>query len=139
MHTDIYTHTYTHAHIHTHTHTHTPCLTQPEGAGAQSRNSPLDWHGDHPHTNYQELYMHLRRRGFFVEVLGQPLTCIDARHYGTLLLVDPEEVYGPPPLLFHSHAHTHTPPYTYIHRHAHTALLALPLDDGAHGVRAALP
>jgi len=52
----------------------------------------LDWHGDHPHTNYNDLYNHLRRKGYYIEVLGQPYTCFDARHYGTLLIVDPEEV-----------------------------------------------
>jgi len=59
---------------------------------SQARSSPLDWHGDHPHTNYNDLYNHLRRKGYYIEVLGQPYTCFDARHYGTLLIVDPEEV-----------------------------------------------
>ena len=38
----------------------------------------LDWHGDHPHTNYHEVYDHLRGNGFFLEILGSPFTCFDA-------------------------------------------------------------
>ena len=43
------------------------------------RNDILDWHGDHPHTNYHHMYDALRASGFFLEVLGSPLTCFDAR------------------------------------------------------------
>lgn len=56
---------------------------------------PLDWNGDHIHTNFRDMYHRLRNSGYFVEVLGSPLTCFDAKHYGTLLLVDPEEEYFP--------------------------------------------
>ena len=42
------------------------------------RNDILDWHGDHPHTNYHAAYDALRDAGFFLEVLGSPLTCFDA-------------------------------------------------------------
>ncbi|XP_032231791.2 membrane-bound transcription factor site-1 protease-like isoform X2 [Nematostella vectensis] len=59
------------------------------------RNDPLDWNGDHIHTNFRDLYMHLRKAGYFVEVLGVPFTCFDATQYGTLLLVDSEEEYFP--------------------------------------------
>jgi hypothetical protein len=38
----------------------------------------LDWHGDHPHTNYHTMYDALVDAGFFLEVLGSPLTCFDA-------------------------------------------------------------
>ena len=55
----------------------------------------LDWHGDHPHTNFHELFNHLRSRGYYLEVLGSDFTCFDARQYGTLLLVDLEEEYFP--------------------------------------------
>ena len=44
----------------------------------QVRNDILDWHGDHPHTNYHAAYDALRDEGFFLEVLGSPLTCFDA-------------------------------------------------------------
>jgi len=53
----------------------------------------LDWHGDHPHTNFHTLYDTLRREGYFLEVLGSPLTCFDANQYGTLLIVDSEEEF----------------------------------------------
>ena len=38
----------------------------------------LDWHGDHPHTNYHAMFDALRDGGYFLEVLGSPLTCFDA-------------------------------------------------------------
>ena len=53
------------------------------------KNYPLDWNGDHIHTNFRELYQHLRAQGFYVEVLGVPLTCVYMS--GTLLIVDPDE------------------------------------------------
>lgn len=56
-------------------------------------NNPLDWNGDHIHTNYRDLYMHLRSLGYYVEVLGTPFTCFDASQYGVLLLIDLEEEY----------------------------------------------
>lgn len=57
------------------------------------RNDILDWHGDHLHTNFHIMYNMLRDNGYFVEVLGSPLTCFDASHYGTLLMVDLEDEY----------------------------------------------
>eukprot|EP00899_Mesostigma_viride_P028660 jgi/Mesvir1/897/Mv17459-RA.1 len=59
------------------------------------RNDILDWHGDHPHTNFHGMYDFLRNNGYYLEVLGSPYTCFDARQYGALLLVDPEEEYYP--------------------------------------------
>ena len=56
---------------------------------------PLDWNGDHVHTNFRHMYQHLRSRGFFVEVLGAPLTCFDATDYGALIIVDSEEEFFP--------------------------------------------
>lgn len=38
--------------------------------------------GDHIHTNFRDMYQHLRSNGYFVEVLGAPLTCFDASQYG---------------------------------------------------------
>ncbi|XP_026166979.1 membrane-bound transcription factor site-1 protease-like [Mastacembelus armatus] len=49
------------------------------------KNDPLDWNGDHIHTNFRDMYQHLRSMGYFVEVLGAPITCFDASQYGTLL------------------------------------------------------
>lgn len=54
----------------------------------------LDWHGDHPHTNFHELFDALVGSGYFVEVLGAPFTCFDALQYGALMIVDPEEEYS---------------------------------------------
>ncbi|XP_063510211.1 membrane-bound transcription factor site-1 protease isoform X2 [Pongo pygmaeus] len=59
------------------------------------KNDPLDWNGDHIHTNFRDMYQHLRSMGYFVEVLGAPFTCFDASQYGTLLMVDSEEEYFP--------------------------------------------
>ncbi|CAI0390009.1 unnamed protein product [Linum tenue] len=57
------------------------------------RNDILDWHGDHLHTNFHIMFNMLRDAGYYVETLGSPFTCFDARHYGTLLLVDLEDEY----------------------------------------------
>ena len=45
----------------------------------QVRSDILDWHGDHPATNYHEMYDALRDAGYFLEVLGSPLSCFDAK------------------------------------------------------------
>ena len=29
----------------------------------------LDWHGDHPHTNFHGMYDALRDRGYYLEIL----------------------------------------------------------------------
>ncbi|KAJ8943939.1 hypothetical protein NQ314_009603 [Rhamnusium bicolor] len=63
------------------------------------KNDPLDWNGDHIHTNFKDMYQNLRNTGYYVEVLGSPLTCFDASQYGTLLIVDPEEEYFPEEIL----------------------------------------
>lgn len=54
----------------------------------------LDWHGDHPHTNFHGMYDALRDRGYYLEILGSPLTCFDAKEYGAVMLVDSEEEYS---------------------------------------------
>jgi membrane-bound transcription factor site-1 protease len=41
------------------------------------------------------MYQHVRNSGYYVDVLGSPLTCFDASQYGTLLLVDSEEEFFP--------------------------------------------
>jgi subtilisin family serine protease len=55
----------------------------------------LDWNGDHPHTNFKAVFEHLRKEGFFLEVLGGHYGCFNASLYGTLLIVDPEEEFYP--------------------------------------------
>ncbi|KAF7270742.1 hypothetical protein GWI33_016324 [Rhynchophorus ferrugineus] len=57
------------------------------------KNDPLDWNGDHIHTNFKDMYQNLRNAGYYIEVLGSPFNCFDASQYGTLLIVDPEEEY----------------------------------------------
>ncbi|XP_063695760.1 membrane-bound transcription factor site-1 protease [Culicoides brevitarsis] len=57
------------------------------------KSDHLDWRGDHIHTNFKDMYTHLRNGGYYVEVLGEPFTCFNASNYGTLLIVDPEEEY----------------------------------------------
>lgn len=57
------------------------------------KSDPLDWRADHIHTNFKDLYTHLRSSGYYIEVLGEPYTCFNASNYGTLLIVDPEEEY----------------------------------------------
>ncbi|KAG8041496.1 hypothetical protein G9C98_002789 [Cotesia typhae] len=61
----------------------------------QAKNDPLDWNGDHIHTNFKEMYQHLRNAGYYLEVLGTPFTCFEAKNYGTLLIVDSEEEFFP--------------------------------------------
>lgn len=57
------------------------------------KSDHLDWRGDHIHTNFKDMYTHLRNGGYYVEVLGAPFTCFNASNYGTLLIVDPEEEF----------------------------------------------
>ncbi|KAI4297014.1 hypothetical protein L6164_036926 [Bauhinia variegata] len=59
------------------------------------RNDILDWHGDHLHTNFHIMFNMLRDAGYYVETLGSPFTCFDARLYGTLMLVDLEDEFFP--------------------------------------------
>lgn len=35
------------------------------------KNDPLDWNGDHIHTNFKDMYQNLRNAGYYVEVLGK--------------------------------------------------------------------
>ncbi|KAJ6645451.1 Membrane-bound transcription factor site-1 protease, partial [Pseudolycoriella hygida] len=59
------------------------------------KSDPLDWRADHIHTNFKDMYTHLRNAGYYVEVLGNPFTCFNASLYGTLLIVDPEDEFFP--------------------------------------------
>jgi len=53
----------------------------------------LDWNGDHPHTNFRDLFARLRHREYYLEVSGSDLSCIDLSKYGVLMIVDPEEEF----------------------------------------------
>ena len=55
----------------------------------------LDWNGDHMHTNFRELFMGLRSRGYFVETLGCSLLNFNASSYAALLLIDSEDDFAP--------------------------------------------
>ncbi|XP_017470330.1 PREDICTED: membrane-bound transcription factor site-1 protease isoform X2 [Rhagoletis zephyria] len=57
------------------------------------KSDPLDWRADHLHTNFRDLYTHLRNTGYYIDILRMPYTCFNASEYGTLLIVDPEEEY----------------------------------------------
>ena len=64
----------------------------------EQKTVALDWHADHPHTNFKDLYEHLRSRGTYIEISGEPLTCLDTKmnQYSILFIVDPEEEFFPP-------------------------------------------
>jgi hypothetical protein len=55
------------------------------------RGDILDWHGDHPFTNYHDALDALLDNGYSVEILSSPSTCFDAKEYGALLIVDSED------------------------------------------------
>ncbi|KAH8295715.1 hypothetical protein KR018_005650 [Drosophila ironensis] len=57
------------------------------------KSDPLDWNADHIHTNFKDMYTHLRNIGYYIDVLRQPFTCFNASHYGALLIVDPEKEF----------------------------------------------
>lgn len=61
----------------------------------KTKSDPLDWRADHIHTNFKDMYTHLRNAGYYIEVLGSPYTCFNASLYGTLLIVDPEDEFFP--------------------------------------------
>jgi len=54
----------------------------------------LDWHGDHPHTNFHGMYDALIDNGYYLEILTGPFTCFDASLYAAILIVDAEEEYS---------------------------------------------
>ncbi|KAG2394108.1 hypothetical protein C9374_003872 [Naegleria lovaniensis] len=58
-----------------------------------NKDEILDWNGDHIHTNFRDMYIYLRNKGYYVEILTNDLTEFDASKYGTLMIVDPEEEF----------------------------------------------
>ncbi len=66
----------------------------PRDVLAQKRET-FDWNGDHPHTNFRRLFEHVRRAGYYVEVLGEHYGCVDLAQYGALLVVDTEDEFAP--------------------------------------------
>lgn len=56
----------------------------------------LDWLGDHPHTNFHELYRAFLKLGYHVDILDSPLTCLRPEvisKYGAVLLLDSEDYF----------------------------------------------
>jgi hypothetical protein len=39
------------------------------------------------------LLIHVPFQGFYIEVMGEHMNCLDMSQYGTLLIVDPEEEF----------------------------------------------
>ena len=44
------------------------------------KTDPLDWNGDHIHTNFKDIYTHLRSHGYYIEVLGEDTIMISIIH-----------------------------------------------------------
>ena len=61
------------------------------------RSDILDWHGDHPHTNYKDMYNFLIDAGYYLEVRTHCQE-LDVRHGCCLHSVLPPP--PPPPLQF---------------------------------------
>jgi membrane-bound transcription factor site-1 protease len=55
----------------------------------------LDWHGDHPFTNFHDTLNVLREAGYFVEILHSPATCFHPDNYGAYMVMDSEEEWYP--------------------------------------------
>lgn len=58
-----------------------------------AKSEPFDWNADHPHTNFRQLFEHVRGAGYFLEVLGEHYGCVDLAQYGALLVVDAEDEF----------------------------------------------
>lgn len=54
---------------------------------------PFDWLGDHPFTNYHELFKKTRELGFYLEVFHFPIYCLDLSSFGILMILDPEDFF----------------------------------------------
>ena len=57
----------------------------------EARADALDWLGDSLASNFRPLALALRARGLALEPVSRDWTSLDARLYGALLVVDPEE------------------------------------------------
>lgn len=53
----------------------------------------LDSAGDHPHTNFHQLWNFLIDQGFFIEILPFELSCVKLEQYGVVMMIDPEEEF----------------------------------------------
>ncbi|TMW65827.1 hypothetical protein Poli38472_003592 [Pythium oligandrum] len=56
--------------------------------------SMLDSAGDHPHTNFHQLWNYLTTSlGYYVDVMPFEYSCLELDRYGVVLMVDPEEEF----------------------------------------------
>lgn len=57
----------------------------------------LDWLGDHPHTNFHQLFREFLTAGYYIDLLTQPISCVGidaAKKYGAILLLDSEDYFS---------------------------------------------
>ncbi|KAG6578175.1 Membrane-bound transcription factor site-1 protease [Phytophthora cinnamomi] len=59
----------------------------------ENQHDLMDVGGDHPHTNYHQLWNFLTSEGFFVDILPFEYSCLDLGQYGVVMVVDPEEEF----------------------------------------------
>ncbi|ETM32641.1 hypothetical protein L914_19995 [Phytophthora nicotianae] len=59
----------------------------------ENQHDLMDVAGDHPHTNYHQMWNFLTGEGFFVEILPFEYSCLDLGKYGVVMVVDPEEEF----------------------------------------------
>lgn len=72
--------------------------------GGYAAGELLDAAGDHPHTNFHQLWNFLRREGFYVDILPFEYSCLPLGRYGVLLLADPEEEFFQDEIIALEHA-----------------------------------
>ncbi|OWZ09222.1 Membrane-bound transcription factor site-1 protease, partial [Phytophthora megakarya] len=59
----------------------------------ENQHDLMDVAGDHPHTNFHQLWNFLTNEGFFVEIMPFEYSCLDLGKYGVVMIVDPEEEF----------------------------------------------
>ncbi|GMF39500.1 unnamed protein product [Phytophthora fragariaefolia] len=59
----------------------------------ENQHDLMDVAGDHPHTNYYQLWNFLTSEGYYMDILPFEYSCLDLGKYGVVMLVDPEEEF----------------------------------------------
>ncbi|KAL4161392.1 hypothetical protein PRNP1_001946 [Phytophthora ramorum] len=59
----------------------------------ENQHDLMDVSGDHPHTNFHQLWNFLTSEGFFMEIMPFEYSCLDLGKYGVVMVVDPEEEF----------------------------------------------
>lgn len=78
----------------------------------EPRADSLDWHGDHPYTNYHDFFEYLvGRKSLSIDLMHGPATCYDMREYGSLFVPDPEEEWMPEEASREETLHRHMRPF----------------------------